>query len=354
LIVAFNLFPLRFVKRAILSMVSEKQNYLSNEQKLIEDIRSKTGTRFIGDDCARLPGNLLVTSDTLVDGTHFILEQNRAKLENLGWKSMAVSLSDIAAMAGHPRYALVAITMPDQLSRQSFSHLYEGLLDCCKHYKTVIVGGDITKGAILSLTTTVIGEVDGNGCLMREGAKVGDVVVVTGHFGASKAGLTVLLHPSKSKGPDHSRWRASLSIHNRPEPRLPEAWALVNQTGSRGALMDTSDGLADALAQIARKSNVGMEIDLSKIPISAETIALANLYGEDVLDWALYGGEDYELVACLSEKTWRAWCSRANIAAPPFQAIGKVTNTNEIELMFADKKGPSLDLRRSFQHRPKL
>jgi thiamine-monophosphate kinase len=330
------------------------QNYLSNEQKLIEDIRSKIGNRFIGDDCAKLPGNLLVTSDTLVEDTHFILEQEKARLESLGWKSMAVSLSDIAAMAGHPRYALVAITMPDKLSRRSFAHLYNGLVECCKHYKTAIVGGDITKGALLSITTTIIGEVNQNGCLLRNGAKIGDVVIVTGDFGASKAGLKLLLDRDQAKINARAARRqfyACLSAHNRPVPRLAEAWALVNEIGSRGALMDASDGLADALAQISRKSNVGMRIDLDKIPIQVQTTALANLYKDEPLDWALYGGEDYELVACLSEEAWQVWCNKAK---PPFQAIGKVTDTNEIELMFGKKEGPRLDLARSFQHLTKL
>ncbi len=347
------------VKRLVVSMVSEKQNYLSKEQKLIKDVRSKIGERFLGDDCARLPGNLLVTSDTLVEGTHFILQPERASLEDLGWKCMAVSLSDIAAMAGYPRYALVAITMPDRLTRRHFAHLYNGLIDCSKRYQTAIVGGDITKGTSLTITITVIGEVNEKGCLLRDGAKPGDLVVVTGNFGASTAGLRLLLDNKKKWKTGEERVNEStaecdfsdcLAIHNRPVPRLQEAWALVNETGSCGALMDASDGLADALAQIAKGSCVGMIIDLNQVPINAQTIAIAKVYGQDPLDWALYGGEDYELVGCLPEATWRAWCNKGNINAIPFQPIGRVTDSRGVELMFGKKQGPQLDLRRCFQH----
>jgi len=359
LIVAFNLLLLSLVKHQVAPMVSEKEKYLTKEQQLIALVQSKVGNRYVGDDCARLPGNLLVTSDTLVERTHFILVKEEARLKDLGWKSMAVSLSDIAAMAGVPRYALIAITMPENLSRQHFAYLYQGLIDCSKRYKTDIVGGDITKGTVLSITITVIGEANERGCLLRGGAKPGDVVVVTGDFGASKAGLKMLLDDKSLKqiqgniavdDIDGHHFSNCLASHNRPLPRLEESWALVNETGSRGALMDASDGLADALAQISRASEVGMTIDLQKVPIKGETAVVAKMYGEAPLDWALYGGEDYQLVACLPEKTWQTWLNRNKDKAIPFQAIGRATSSGKVELMLGNEQGPELDLRRCFQH----
>jgi thiamine-monophosphate kinase len=334
--------------------------FLSKEQKLIQLIKAKVGEKYIGDDCAILPGGLLVSADSLVAGTHFLLE--KITLEDLGWKALAVNLSDIAAMAGKPRYAVVSVTMPTDLNDASIAQLYEGLHQCAEVYKTEIVGGDLTSGPCLMIAITVIGEVSEKGCLRRGGARVGDVVVVTGDFGASRAGLERLLTESwadlktrlKAASREHLAGQGGccLQRHFRPLPRLEEAEALVAQTGSRAALMDTSDGLADALSQIAEASGVGMTIDLDEVPIREETKELAKKAGLDVIDWALYGGEDYELVGCLSDATWRKWLASDHSPARFLKQIGSVTSSESINLTFGGQPGPTLDLRKAFQHIP--
>lgn len=135
-----------------------------------------------------------------------------------------------------------------------------------------------------------------------------------------------------------------LTKHIHPFPRLSEAWALVRQSSGNGALMDASDGLADALVQIGRASKVGMQIDLNLVPIHEETMQLAAKANTDPLEWALYGGEDYELVACIPEQLWSSW-RQDN----PFKRIGTVTESQDIELLFGQGKGPQLDLSKSFQ-----
>lgn len=330
---------------------------MSQEQQLIESIKAMVGTRFLGDDCALIAGGNLLSTDTLVEGTHFIIE--KCKFNDIGWKAMAVNLSDIAAMAGRPRYALVAITMPPRMKQSDFTELYEGIVDCASRYRTTIVGGDITRGPVLVITITILGEVSDNGCLMRGGAQVGDVVVVTGHFGASRAGLA-LLTDSEAKSHEtvnfkNNKFSVCLNQYFRPIPKLIESWAFVKHTGNRAALMDASDGLADALAQIASASrtaasHIGMHIYLDSVPIHDETKEAAKLFKQDCHTWALYGGEDFELVGCLPEPVWRSWQKAEPNSACSFKAIGKVTDSGKVELFVDDKPAPKLDLAKCFQH----
>lgn len=319
-------------------MAGQELAYLSSEQELIEEIKSIIGTKYIGDDCARLPGNLLMSSDSLVDGTHFL--SKKTAIQDIGWKSMAVNLSDIAGMAGRPRYATVALIIPNDFRKQDFTNLYKGLAECAALYKTTIVGGDISVGTVLTIVITIIGEEHESGCLKRSGAMPGDAIVVTGHFGASCAGLNILLEGAAFSAP-------FLNQHLRPTPRLSESWQFVKRTGNRAALMDTSDGLADALAQIARSSQVGMVIDLKSVPSHAQTQQIAVQFKKDPFELALYGGEDYELVGCLPESVWQSWLLEE---AVPFTKVGTVTKSGKIELHIGDQPGPKFDLSKCFQH----
>jgi thiamine-monophosphate kinase len=317
-------------------VVGVKNRYLTSEQRLIEEIADWTQSDFIGDDCARLPGQVLVTTDTLVEGTHFLL--STIQVDELGWKSIAVNLSDVAAMAGRPRYLTVSATLPEYFPKEDFRRLYAAMADCARTYRATIVGGDLTSGPCLVLSVTVIADEHEKGCLTRSGAKAGDVVICSGDFGASRAGLYLL---SEGLSGDFKRLRQK---HVRPLPRLCESWSIVRRSGACGALMDASDGLADALAQIARASDVGMRIDLGSVPIANDTCLVARMAEVDAIDWALYGGEDYELVGCVPEEVWRQW-DEPN----PFTKIGEVVEGDEITLAGAAAAGRKLDLSRCFQ-----
>ena len=318
----------------------------SKEQKLIAAIKNMLGSkgRFIGDDCAVLPNNILVTSDTLVEEVHFKLLWT--SLFDLGWKAMSVNLSDIAAMAGRPQYALVVLSAPQELYEQDkIISLYKGISECANEYNTVIIGGDITRGNNLAITITVIGQADQAGVLLRSGAKNGDIIVVTGDFGASHAGLSILKNTSSNHG---KKYQYCLSEFCKPKPKLAQAQQLIKRIGNRGALMDTSDGLADALLQISQASNVGMQIDLAYIPIAKPTIEYARQMGADPLDYALYGGEDYQLLACLSAEQWSLW--QKEVADIPFQKIGKVVDKSGVWLISANDKTYEIDSSQIFQH----
>ncbi|HEY9712467.1 MAG TPA: thiamine-phosphate kinase [Chroococcales cyanobacterium] len=328
-----------------------EQEIFTREHALVEAIKTWADTSFIGDDCAVLPGNQLATTDTLVEGTHFLL--GKISWRDLGWKAVAVNLSDVAAMAGRPRYLLVSATLTPRISKAEFQELYLGMVDCAKTYGAQIVGGDLTRGESLVLSVTVLADVHEVGCLLRSGAQAGDAVVVTGDFGASRAGLWLIQEEGENisfEQPiiESAHGSHCLRAHFRPLPRLCESWSLVRRAGSRAALMDASDGLADALAQIARKSRVGMQIDLERLPIHNETRVVAQKAEIDPLDWALYGGEDYELVGCMADASFQGW-SRDN----PFIKIGTVTDGGSIELKRTLPSGAceinDIDLRRCFE-----
>lgn len=316
--------------------MNQEERTNTAEHRLIEWIRDCAGNTGIGDDCAVLPGQLLVTSDTLVEGTHFLT--SIVSPADLGWKSVAVNLSDIAAMGGRPRHIIVSLTMPEHFKVDEFRELFSSMVGCARTYRAEIAGGDLTRGPVLVLTLTVIGEIHESGCLTRAGAQPGDVVIVSGDFGAAAGGLWVLREGLS--GYAHLK-----RAHLRPQPRLAEAWSLVSHAGSRGALMDASDGLADALVQISRQSKTGMEIDLSKVPLHPETVEAAKLAGIDPLDWALYGGEDYELVGTIPQSVWDIL---GGSESNSFAAIGRVKSSAGIVLSGAGNR--QLDLSKSFQH----
>ncbi|HEY9778284.1 MAG TPA: thiamine-phosphate kinase [Planktothrix sp.] len=323
-------------------MSSANTDVLTNEQRLVETIKGWADNSYIGDDCAVLPGGLLVTTDSLVEGTHFVT--GWTSYRDLGWKACAVNLSDIAAMAGRPRYVLASLTVPSSIREGDFREFYESFVGCARAYRAQVVGGDLTTGPSFVIAVTVLGHVHENGCLARTGASAGDVVVVTGDFGASRAGLWLLQNGCDT--PTRKRFAHCLGRHEHPLPRVCESWALVRKTSSRGALMDASDGLADALVQISRKSKVGMVIDLDAIPVHDETRSVAKLACASLDDWVLYGGEDYELVATLPAAVWQQWQGEPD---NPYKKIGLVTSSREIELKRAEGGGPALDMSKSFQ-----
>lgn len=318
-------------------MQPDIQPALTREQALVESIKQWTGERLIGDDCAVLPGGTLVTTDTLVEGTHFLPS---IKFADLGWKSVAVNLSDIAAMAGRPRYITTSLTLPPDIRPEKVEELYRGMVECARTYRTRIVGGDLTQGAVVSVSITALGDVHEKGCILRSTAKPGDIVAVTGDFGAAGAALTALQAGSLSEFPHLAR------AHFHPVPRLCESWALVRAAGARAALMDASDGLADALFQIGRESGVGMDIDFSKVPVHAQTRQAAERFAMPLEDFVLYGGEDYELVAAIDPQAWK---TLSQSTYNPFVAIGAVSSSREIRL-HGHSKLQLLDASKMYQH----
>ncbi|MGE3539265.1 MAG: thiamine-phosphate kinase, partial [Candidatus Tectimicrobiota bacterium] len=223
----------------------------------------------IGDDCAVLrpsPGmELLVTTDTQAEQVHF--RRDWSTPEDIGWRCLAVNVSDIAAMAGQPLGAVIALSVPASLEVSFLEGLYDGLQALATAYACPIIGGNVSQATDhLSVTITVLGEVPAGQGAYRAGAQVGDDIWVTGALGGAKAGLEILRHPALQTSFQDSE---ALSRYRRPCPRLREAQSL-RAHGVLHSLIDISDGLSSDLAHICAASGVGAQLEAVHIPLAAD------------------------------------------------------------------------------------
>lgn len=253
--------------------------------------------RSLGDDCAVVRGSsnaeYLLTTDTQEEDVHF--RRAWSTPEELGWRCLAVNVSDIAAMGGEPIGALVALSLPATLEVAFVEALYAGMQALAQVYGCPIIGGNIAKSAArLSVTITVLGQVPRGQAVYRSGAQAGDEIWVTGTLGGAKAGLEALLHPDRVASFDP---QTALSRYRRPCPRLREAQYL-RQHGGLHSLLDISDGLSSDLRHICDASGVGARLFAEAIPYDTDVVQVALAVRADPLDLALHGGEDFEL--CLT------------------------------------------------------
>ncbi|MEN6383945.1 MAG: AIR synthase related protein [Phycisphaerales bacterium] len=260
----------------------------------------------IGDDMAqcRLPrgDSVLITTDMLLDGTHF--DTKKHSLEQIGYKSMAASLSDCAAMATIPLAAVAAVALPRKFGSQNLKKLHKGILKAAEKYKCPLVGGDMTSwDKPLAINITMISTVGKNKPVQRSTAKIGDVICVTGLLGGSLAGR-----------------------HLRFEPRLKES--LVIAKAGSNSMMDLSDGLSSDLNHICRLSGKGALLEADTIPISKQAKGL---------NGALNDGEDFELLFTIPAKSFdklkKNWPFKTKITA-----IGKITKEKEVKIKMPDGK----------------
>jgi thiamine-monophosphate kinase len=238
----------------------------------------------IGDDAAVVrpaSGDLVLTTDALVEGSHFLRSSSVPR--DLGFRAVVVNVSDVAAMAASPRYALAALTLPPDVDAAYVTELIGGMRDACGEYGCLLVGGNLASGRELTLAVTVTGEVAPGRAVTRAGAGLGDVVVVTGELGASAAARRVRDEPTRWTDDD----RAALRRAERPTARVGEAQVLASH-GATG-MLDVSDGLALDLWRMCRASGIGARLRLDAVPIAPTA----------TLDEAIGGGEDYELLATL-------------------------------------------------------
>ncbi|MBD2592732.1 thiamine-phosphate kinase [Nostoc spongiaeforme FACHB-130] len=321
------------------------------EQGLLAKLQSFCPAEIIGDDAAVLetpPGtSLVVTTDVLVDGVHF--SDATTSPEDAGWRAAAANLSDLAAMGATPLGITVGLGLPGDLQVSWVERLYQGMTECLQKYHTPIVGGDVVRSPTATISITAFGEVDPQRIIRRSAAKVGMAIVVTGVHGASHAGLQLLLHPQLGHNLSPAEKTALIKAHQRPQPRLdvlPILWEIFTPP-LPVAGMDSSDGLADAVLQICRASNVGAVIDRQKIPFPA---TFSNwLKPEKAIEYALYGGEDFELVLCLPPTQANTLVQQLNQGAA---IIGTITSGSQVLLRDQQQKIPNqvLSLSQGFQH----
>jgi len=284
----------------------------------------------IGDDAAAWKCTeqiQLATVDTMVQDIHFTLET--ATWEEIGWKSLAINISDIAAMGGLPHYALVALALPDDTEAEDVANLYRGIMEIARQYQVAIVGGNISRAPQVSVTITVLGSSPDNKMLKRSTAKVGDTIAVTGYAGSAAAGLEMLKKKLKFR-PKINSYLRNAFLH--PAPRVEEGRLLVKH-GITTAI-DTSDGLLADLRHICEASGVSAKVITDLIPINDMVKAS---FKEKALEMALGGGEDYELLFTGDARAIAVL--KQNIKCP-VAVIGEITGGEhgKIELCDADGK----------------
>ncbi len=325
------------------------------EQGLLKIFRQYC-SEVVGDDAAPMGGTLsehqmVVTTDMLVDGVHF--SDRTTSPEDVGWRAAAVNLSDLAAMGAKPWGVVMSVGLSPDTAVDWIEGVYRGFSECLRTYGTELVGGDTVRSPIRTLSVTAFGQVHQNQIIQRHTARVGDAIVMTGLHGLSKAGLELLLDDNLQE-----KLLATLKIgnrilsgkelaqaicryHQRPTPRF-DAIALLHKLlkqhnhlgGFPIAGMDSSDGLADAIAQICRASQVGAKMFWRSLPIHR---AIRILAGDRALDWVLYGGEDFELVLCMPFKLAEPFVHQL----PNSAIIGEIIEGNQID---------GLEMRSAFQH----
>lgn len=283
-------------------------------KKIRELFRAEGSVLGIGDDCAILPygdKELLITTDTLVQGVHFF---EGVEPYLLGRKSLAVNLSDIAAMAGKPKWAFLSLSLDIDRELSWIEQFLMGFRDIALEYDVSLLGGDTTSSDKLYISVTLVGENERGKSVKRNTARDGDIVLVTGSIGCSYAGFVALR--DGLEGYDELKKR-----HLDPKPRFFEAFKVAPFAT---AMIDVSDGLIQDCLHICEESGVGMEIYWDKIPFCrAEFISKEEM---------LCGGEDYELVVCVKS------CFKEKVESMDgFTVIGEVKKGGRIEVLRGGK-----------------
>ncbi|NJL83908.1 MAG: thiamine-phosphate kinase [Chloroflexaceae bacterium] len=315
------------------------------EQGLLGKLQAFCPPEVIGDDGAAIatpPGELIVTTDMLIDGVHF--SDRTTPPEAVGWRAAAANLSDLAAMGATALGITVGLSLPGETPLSWVEQLYQGLQDCLQQYDAVILGGDVTRAPLRAISITALGHVAAEQIIWRRSAQPGDAILVSGYHGASRGGLELLLHPEQGQDLTETERHYLQQAHQRPRPRLDLISSLRSQVEPfRVAGMDSSDGLADAVLQICRASGVGAELAAAAIPLPE---ALQKLAGPAALEWALYGGEDFELVLCLPPERAAELVSQWGAGAA---IVGRIVSGDRVELLQGTTRR-TLSLEAGFQH----
>lgn len=314
------------------------------ERAIIDRIRSRLPPPpasvivSVGDDAAVIVPErgamLVLTTDALVEGVHF--DRRFSTLSDVGYKSIAVNVSDIAAMGGTPSAVLISLMLPDGTSMAEIDALLDGILEMAAVAKVAVAGGNIARSPDgLIVDVTAVGHVRPRRILRRSGGRPGDGLYVTGTIGGAAAGLEML------RAGDSSAANAGcIRRHRRPEPRL-RIGAVLGRARVASACMDLSDGLADAVRQIAEASGTGAVLYTALLPIDAAAHAWFSAAQRDPVEAALAGGDDYELLFTLPRKTGRRLRSALEAArGVALTRVGELTADPAIVMMRGGQPGP--------------
>ena len=296
------------------------------------EIKNTSSVKGIGDDAAVIDMGeryQLVSTDLLVEGVHFDLSY--MPLKHLGYKSVAVNVSDICAMNGAAKQITVGLAMSNRFTVEALDELYEGIKLACAHYGVDLVGGDTTSStAGLMISVTVLGEVEKESIVYRSGAKVNDLVVCTGDLGAAYLGLQ-LLNREKEMFKENPTMQPDLTGNDyvlrrqlKPEAGVKYIDILKELEIVPTSMIDISDGLSSEVLHLAKSSNVGITIHEDKIPVDYTAMNLANEFNMNPIFCALSGGEDYELLFTIGQEHYEKLKKD-----PDFTIVGFVTDISE-------------------------
>ena len=275
------------------------------EKEFINIIKNITKSDVIGDDCAYLKDlGIVISQDNLVEDVHFSMKFTDAY--KLGYKSAMVNISDIAASGAEPCYMTIGLSLPDNIDSEFVENFYKGIKDAAKGIE--IIGGDITGSDKIFISIAIIGKTKDRKISSRKNAKEGYKIIVSGTHGSSAAGLKELFEGKTNEFTEK---------HLIPKAKVEFSKYIAENIKTDYAMMDTSDGLMDALLQIAEQSNVLLDVDFNKIPYDNGLEKFDNYK-----DLILYGGEDYELVACVPQ----------DFHVPNSFEIGKITKGKGVKI----------------------
>lgn len=289
-----------------------------------------------GDDCAIIRGSsdtmTLITTDMLVEDVHFRIATSPGHL--LGRKSMAVNLSDIAAMGGTPESCFLSIGKPSNLDNSYFNAVISGMAEICDEYSVVLAGGDTTSSpGPLIINLSVTGSAADGNYKLRTGAEAGDIVQISGKLGGSAAGLKILEQFPNKK----DEYPSLVAAHLDPSPRIHLGQFLANQPCVH-AMIDLSDGLLQDLGHIVKQSQCGASLDGGSIPLFSEALKFYNGDTSAALKDAVTGGEDYELCWTVSRKDAEDLLDSIRMKGfSDATSIGVITDTDCIDLFYQDK-----------------
>jgi len=296
-------------------------------------VRKEGVIKAIGDDCCvfRTPGNrvTLLTTDMLVEDIHFL--RNSITAYELGRKSMAVNISDIAAMGGIPGEAVISIAIPGTIEVEYLDELYEGMKSMARQFDVNLLGGDTTSSPQhLVINVALVGWAEEDEVLYRSGAKPGDVVFLTGEVGSSAAGLDLIL-----SGKIFSRRDTLLEAHHNPLPQIKEG-RIIAGLKAANSLIDVSDGVASDLGHICEESGVGAILEESRIPVTDTFRAYCSEFRLDCEKLMLHVGEDYVLLGSVPAESAGKLKNALESAGCKFYPIGTIVKGSGITLRGPD------------------
>lgn len=324
-------------------------SYMPGEAELIERITSLAWRSAedvilgIGDDAAIIRKDdaqwWLLSTDSQIEHVHFERAYTPARM--LGHKALAVNISDIAAMGGTPRFALLSLNLPNDIGQSFVDEVLAGMVALADRYSVILVGGDVAaSGDGLSITMTIVGQCPAGRALRRDGARPGDLIFVTGRLGLAAIGLQLLQHGYRYDPALPRPLHQPILAHLQPTPRL-ELGQYLAERQLATSLIDISDGLSTDLYHVCRASNVGAVVRADDIPVVGEVPAEVKT---TALENALNGGEDYELLFTVArEHVTQIGALRAQFPDLPITLIGEITGeAGRMYLEQADRRMPLL------------